>query len=170
MAEGFTHLRPVEFEDLASTRAWRSDWEVVRQTLGRVFPITPENELAWYRGLGEGSFPTAACWVVEASSAIVGLVQLNSISWVHRTAWFGIMIAPEAQGAGHGVRATQACLDIAHTRMNLRQVRLEVVADNERALAVYARTGWVEEGRLARAVSEGQVFRDIVIMRHDAAG
>lgn len=162
-----TQLRAVEPTDLEATRVWRSDWSVVRQTFGRVFPITPENESRWYAELGVGPFPTSACWAIQAGARLVGMVQLANISWVHGTSWFGIVIAPDAQGEGHGTRATELCLEIAHRRMNLRQVRLEVAADNDPALRVYSRTGWLEEGRLEGAIREGESVRDVVIMRHE---
>lgn len=165
-----TRIRAVQPSDLATIRHTRTDWDIARETIGRAFPITPANEQRWYESLGEGHFPLSAVWTITADEDedAIGLVQITEIDWVHRTGWFGIWIAPTAQGRGHGTRATELALAFAHHRMNLRQVRLRVVADNHRAIATYARTGWAEEGRLEGAVLEGGDTRDLILMRHDA--
>lgn len=164
----FTTLRAVEPGDLEFTRLTRSDPEVFLGTLGRRFPTTPDGEERWYESLGNGRFPTSAVWcIVDGSGDKVGLVQLDEIDWIHRTTWFGIWVAPTAAGRGHGRRATESALTRAYEMFELRQVRLQVLADNHAARSIYDSLGFVVEGTLFGAATLPDGVKDIVIMRHD---
>ena len=170
---GDTCLRAVERRDLPVTRVLRVDAAIARGTLGRRFPITEANEEAWFDGLGRGAFPDAAVWAiaaVEGAQSIVGIVQIAEIDWVHRTGWFGIWVAPDQQGQGHGRRATTlACAHAGHD-LGLRQLRLRVLADNAAAIGVYHDAGYVDEGTQVAAVIIDGEPRDLVIMRLDLEG
>ncbi len=104
-------------------------------------------------------------WAVDAGAGIVGVVQINEIDWLHRTAWFGIFIGPEHQGNGHGRAATSLACAHAFERFNLRQVRLRVRADNEAAVALYEDLGFEHEGTLVGAVLDGHRPIDVHLMR-----
>ncbi len=158
-------MRAIESHDLESTRRWRNDPAIGPLTIGRPFPITESNERAWHDTLGVGALPTAAVWAVDAGAGIVGVVQINEIDWLHRTAWFGIFIGPEHQGNGHGRAATSLACAHAFERFNLRQVRLRVRADNEAAVALYEDLGFEHEGTLVGAVLDGDRPIDVQLMR-----
>jgi diamine N-acetyltransferase len=158
-------LRAVENGDLESTRRWRNDPTISLLTIGRPFPITALNELAWFESLGSGALPTNAVWAVDAGTGIVGVAQINDIDWIHRTAWFGIFIGTEHQGNGFGRAATELACDHAFERFNLRQIRLRVRADNTAAIALYDSLGFELEGTHLGAVLVGEVAVDVCVMR-----
>lgn len=165
---GDTCLRAVEARDLPVTRVLRVDPAIATATLGRRFPVTEANEEAWFAGLGRGAFPDAAVWAIAPAGdeqPIVGLAQVAEIDWVHRTGWFGIWVAPAAQGQGHGRRATSMTCTHAIRELGLRQVRLRVLADNEAARGIYRDAGFVDEGVQAGAVLIEGEPRDLVVMR-----
>lgn len=166
MSSGEVTLRSVERSDLAFTRRTRMDPDVGTLTLGRRFPITEVGELHWFEGLGSGAFPSEATFIVASGPdrTAVGLVAVNDIDWINRTAWFGIWIAPDHQGQGAGRRATELMLDYARDRLELRRVKLLVLADHEAAQALYRSVGFREEGRLVGEVLLAGVPRDLVLM------
>ena len=53
---------------------------------------------------------------------------------------------PDAAGRGCAAEATRLVVDYALRDLGLRRVHLEVRADNERAIALYERTGFVRAG------------------------
>lgn len=164
-----TKLRALEVGDLPFTRRWRALPEVVNGALCRQFPVTEADEDAWFRQLAQGQFPTSITWAVSnADNAIVGLSSLVHVNWIHRTAEFGIWIAPEEWGSGHGTRATTLTLKHAFEALGLRQVRLHVLASNQRALALYKGIGFQQEGVLADAVLVDGAFCDVMLLRLDA--
>ena len=166
---GATTIRSVESRDLESTRRWRSDPRIWGPALGRRFPITEPGEHAWYAQLGSGAFPTQVVWTVaDDTDAAVGLVRLDDIHWIHRTAMFGVWIGPEHWGAGHAGRATRLVLDHAVRSLGLRQVRLEVLAGHDAARSVYLSNGFVDEGLLRDAVLLDGRFHDLHLMVFNA--
>jgi RimJ/RimL family protein N-acetyltransferase len=62
-------------------------------------------------------------------------------------AGFGISVHDDYQNKGLGNILTQYMLDIAAER-GLKKVTLSVVAHNERAIHVYEKMGYIQEGRL----------------------
>jgi diamine N-acetyltransferase len=162
------YLRPVEYGDLEFTRKNRQHPEIRAATLGRVFPITPENELRWYEGLGVGEYPSRIALIAcDGSDTPVGVFFLAEINWIDLTAWLGMWVAPEEQGKGHGRAILEEGLAYGYTLLGMRQIRLEVVCDNDRAIALYSSTGFQEEGRLLRARRVGVSYLDVAIMRHN---
>jgi RimJ/RimL family protein N-acetyltransferase len=148
-----TLVRAVEAGDLEATRRWRNDPAVSGPALGRRFPITAPAEQQWFDGLGQGSFPQQIVWAVaDSAGAIVGIVQLSDIHWIHRTANFGIWIGPEHWGRGHASRATKLVCAHGFDALGLRQIRLTVVAEHHAARAVYAKNGFADEAVLRGAV------------------
>ncbi len=163
-----TVLRAVERHDLEATRRWRNDPRVSGPALGRRFPIAEVGEENWFRNLGEGAFPTSVVWAVAGASdphSIVGLARLEDVDWIHRTAWFGIWIGPEHWGHGHGLVATWLSATYAFSKLGLRQLRLNVLASNEKALRLYERLGFQRESTMQGAVIVDGMPTDLMVMR-----
>jgi len=165
MAERTARLRPVEGSDLAFTRENRNDPAINTGTLGRRFPITEVGEREWFDSLGRGTPPRSVVFTVVSSDdpAPRGLVQLDEIDWIHRTAWFGLWIGSAYHGQGLGRSATELMLRYA-VRLNLRRLHLWVVASNAPALDMYRSCGFVEEGARRGAILERGSEVDVVLM------
>ena len=161
-------LRPVTVDDLGFTRAVRNDPEVNTLALGRRFPITEVGEQRWFEGLGQGAFPSEATFIVaaEQSDEPRGLVSIHGIDWINRTAWFGIWIAPEHQGHGIGTRATELAIAYAKDRIELRRLKLQVLADHAVAVGIYTAAGFREEGRLVGEVLIAGTAHDVLLLAH----
>lgn len=158
-------LRAVTATDLEFTRAVRNDPQVHTLTLGRRFPITEIGEQRWFEGLGQGAFPTEATFIVaEASGEPLGMVSIHGIDWINRTAWFGIWIAPDQQGRGIGARATTLAVAIAKDRLELRRLKLQVLAEHTPALRIYSRVGFREEGRLVGEILLAGAEQDVLLL------
>lgn len=82
----------------------------------------------------------------------------------HR-AEFGISIESAYWGLGIGRALTLSCIDLAR-QAGFLQLELEVVAENERAIALYKSAGFVEYGRNPRGfrTREGR-YQELVLMR-----
>jgi RimJ/RimL family protein N-acetyltransferase len=79
----------------------------------------------------------------------VGQIALYDIDWAAKRAQFGrLMIGDEAaRRRGLARVATALLVDDALTRWGLQEIYLRCVADNDRALAVYAACGFQETAR-----------------------
>jgi len=90
--------------------------------------------------------------VAEVDGAVAGTAGIGAVGTqykVRHRAEFGIGIAKEFWGLGIGQALLAACIDCARAA-GYRQLELEVVAENTRAIAMYKKAGFVECGRNPR--------------------
>ena len=106
--------------------------------------------------------------VAEVEGKIVGTAGVDSVGSAEKLrhrASFGISIDKEWWGFGIGRALTEACVECART-MGYSQLELEVVAENEKALALYRSEGFTEYGRNPGGFrSRLSGLQEIVLMR-----
>lgn len=106
--------------------------------------------------------------VAVVNGEIVGTAGIGQIRAAEKTmhrASFGISIAKEWWGLGIGRSLTEGCIRCAKAAGYV-QLELEVVASNERALALYQRTGFTEYGRNPKGFRSRQNdWQELVLMR-----
>ncbi len=110
-------------------------------------PITLDQERSYLAGK-EASERDAAL-VAEVDGTITGTAGVDGFRAADKTkhrAHFGISIDQAWWGIGIGWALTDACIECAKA-MGYLQLELEVVAENERALALYRSAGFTEYGR-----------------------
>ena len=84
---------------------------------------------------------------------------------VKHRAKFGIALSKEYWGLGLGRALTEACIACAK-EAGYTQLELDVVAENESALALYRKVGFVEYGRNPRGfLSRISGYQELVYMR-----
>jgi RimJ/RimL family protein N-acetyltransferase len=157
LARGDLRLRLLEEADLPLTRAWRNR-DDVRQWFLSSDVVTEDRHRAWYERYREA--PDDLVFIIEETRRLrrpVGQVSLYHLDADHQSAEFGrLMIGdPEARGSGFGRAATELALDVAFGALAMREVYLEVVADNARAIDIYRACGFTETAR------DGRVLRMI---------
>lgn len=77
---------------------------------------------------------------------------------------FGVSLLPEVQSQGVGRVLMEVFLAWAKSNPQIETVRLKVHAKNTRAIALYRKLGFVEEGREIRAMKLSPTEYDDVIM------
>jgi putative acetyltransferase len=77
---------------------------------------------------------------------------------------------PDFRGRGVGEALMVALLDLADRWLGLTRVGLTVWAQNDRAIDLYARHGFVEEGRLRQYVLVDGVLCDAMVMGRCRSG
>ena len=99
-------------------------------------------------------------FIVEREGLRVGLVELVEINHIHRRAEFQIIISPDHQGRGYATQATHLAMGYAFTVLNLYKLFLVVDVENTRAVSVYRKLGFTEEGILRHEFFVDGVYRD----------
>ena len=106
--------------------------------------------------------------VAEADGRYVGLAGIGKIGIkdkVKHRAEFGISVDKDYWGLGIGNALTEACIECAR-RAGYAQIELDVVAENERAIALYKKYGFVEYGRNPKGFrSRIAGWQELVLMR-----
>jgi RimJ/RimL family protein N-acetyltransferase len=142
-------LRLLEEADLPRTLVWRNQ-EHIRRWFVHSDVITPEQHRRWFESYRERDDDFV--FVIEETLDAcrpVGQVSLYRIDWARRRAEYGrLMIGPpEAAGRGLAREATRVLIDYATTALGVREIELEVFADNAAALAIYTACGFRVQGQ-----------------------
>jgi RimJ/RimL family protein N-acetyltransferase len=112
--------------------------------------------------------PVAELWLVaERDGKVVGGANFLRGKWVKsaHTASLGVALRPEHRGLGIGQALVEAGLEWARS-VGVRKLKLGVFATNTRAIALYRRLGFEEEGRLkAEAILDGVPVDELLMAR-----
>ncbi|HMP71853.1 MAG TPA: GNAT family protein [Kiritimatiellia bacterium] len=160
-------LRPIRKSDMAVTIQWRNNPRIRENVLGYRFPVTEVMEEHWYDTMLKDPSGSWVVFAVETLSdqELVGLVRLNQIDWISRKCTLGVTIGEEAyHGKGLGEDSVRVMMAYAFDCLNLRKICLEVVSYNDKALRLYHKLGFVEEGILKNHTYLCGNYYDVVLM------
>ncbi len=86
----------------------------------------------------------------EKNDEYLGTVSLKNIDMASRTAEYAISLRRKAQGRGIAYSATVQILRLAFEEMGLERIYLNVLSENERAIRLYERIGFILEGEFRK--------------------
>lgn len=87
------------------------------------------------------------------------------IDWVGKMATYYIAIAEEENwNKGYGKEVTRLMVDYAFATLNFNRIQLHVSVENERAIKVYEKIGFVKEGFLREAMFFNNHYIDFYLM------
>ena len=111
--------------------------------------------------------------VAEVDGALVGMAGIEAVGSkykVRHRADFGISVDRRFWNLGIGGALTAACVECAE-KAGFEQLELSAVAENDRALAMYKKAGFVEYGRNPRGMkSRFTGYQEVVYMRLELQG
>ncbi len=139
-------LRPVRAADLTLLRQWEHDPQIARfmATTASLLDSKESVEQEFERLLRTPRIKLLA--IQMKTGAVVGFIRLNDIDVVARKATVRLFIAPNMQEQGYGTDALRTLAHFCFCEMGLHRLGLVVRVDNERAIKVYDRLGFVHEG------------------------
>ena len=128
--------------------------------------FTVEQEAEFLKGKEESNNSIEI--LAEIDGAIAGTAGIGPVGGCYKVrhrAEFGISVDMEYWGLGIGSELTEACIECARTA-GFTQLELDALADNERALSLYRKMGFVEFGRNPRGFnSRISGYNEVVYMR-----
>lgn len=128
--------------------------------------LSIEEEKNFLKQKEESATEIQLCAVV--GDVIVGLTGVSAIgAWkkISHRAELGASIEKDFWHLGIGSALTKASIECA-TKSGFRQLELEVVADNENAIALYKKIGFVEYGRNPRGfILRNSDYQELILMR-----
>jgi RimJ/RimL family protein N-acetyltransferase len=141
-------LTALRQDDASKIAEWNEDVGYLRlQDTNTALPKSKaqiETELEQLQGGGD-----AILFAIRTNEeeTLIGTVGFYEIEWANQAAWLGIGIGDRAAwGKGYGSEALRLVLQYGFEEMNLHRVTLTVVEYNERAIAMYERAGFKQEG------------------------
>ena len=103
-------------------------------------------------------------WIIWLDDQRIGYFRLSNHSKANRNLYIGADIHKEFQGRGLGYRAYCEFLPKVFGIRDLNKLSLEVLATNDRAIHLYKKLGFVEEGVKRQEVKKGDIYIDSILM------
>ena len=153
------HAEPTDYE--AAHRIFSAP-NVIRGTMQLPFPSAE----MWRKRLAEppeGLYTLVAC----VDDEVVGQLGLHTFPNRPRrrhAASIGMAVRDDWQGKGVGTALVEAALDLADNWLNVTRLELSVFADNEPAIRLYEKFGFVVEGTLVQYVLRDGEYCDCLAM------
>lgn len=157
-------LRETRETDYAQLADWWLDPGVsVLQTFW-VRPTPPESVVEMMHGWSANS-GTGAGFAVETldGATLIGHATLFGVD-KNRCATLAIVLGPPHWGSGYGTDTVRTLVRYGFAEMGLHRIQLETFSYNARAIAAYAKVGFVEEGRRRETRLHDGVWYDDVVM------
>jgi len=154
-------LRPLEREDLRFVHELDNNESVMHYWFEEPYEAFVELADLYDKHIHDQS---ERRFIVEREHVAVGLVELVEINHIHRRAEFQIIVAPAHQGKGYATIASALAMDYAFTVLNLHKLSLVVDCENERAIRVYKKLGYRDEGILRQEFFVDGEYRDAIRM------
>lgn len=137
-------LRLLTREDLITTLSWRNQDEI-RKWFFHSDLIDFSQHLKWFESYAEKD--DDLIFIIEdkdCANKPVGQVAIYHIDWKRLCCEFGrLMIGePSVRGKGLAKESTFLVSQLAIEQLGLREIYLEVYADNERAVELYRKCGF----------------------------
>ncbi|MGK5511337.1 GNAT family N-acetyltransferase [Brevibacillus formosus] len=160
------YLRKMTGEDVDVYHRWRNDVEVMRTTNPSMDIYTWEDTNGFVNQVILHASSSKSYMIVDSqTNRPIGITSLIQIDLKNRNAECIIDIGEkEYWGKGYGREALKLLLDYAFLEMNLHRVSLRVFSFNEKAIKLYERLGFKQEGISRQFLFREGKWHDIVHM------
>lgn len=156
-------LRKPEPGDVEALFAQKNDPEVAGLLCGFTKGYTRAELARWVEA--HASAPNEALYMIVGGGNVLGHAGLYQIDHRVRSAELAIMIGDKAAwGQGIGEACTRWLLAFGFDELNLHRIYLEVLETNPRAMKLYEKIGFKQEGRLRHAQFKRGRYLDVVVM------
>jgi diamine N-acetyltransferase len=103
-------------------------------------------------------------FVIDVDDQFAGIIELVNINFIHRNAEIQIIIKSNFQGLGLAKIAMAKGMDYAFNILNMHKLFLFVDAENQKALHIYKKLGFIQEGVLRLHFFVEGSYHDSIIM------
>lgn len=159
-------LREISHDDLPLINRWRNDPEIINLLGNNFLYISRDVDDAWFEQYLQNRDKAKRFAIIdEANNCMVGTTQLTGIHAINQSAEFSIAIGERRYwNKGVGQIASRMVLAHGFCDLNLYRIYLTALVRNTRAIHLYEKIGFVQEGVLRGSVYKQGIFEDQVIM------
>ena len=158
-------LDSVEEEHLPLLLKWRNDPNF-RQYYREYRVLTVEQQRKWWvdKVLNDNSWQYFVVKPVQDPEKIIGVAGLTYIHPIYRTGEFAITLGDSSyRGKGYGSDTLKTLINYGFNDLNLNKIWCEVY-ENNKAIEIYRKIGFKDEGILRQQVYKNGKFLDSYIL------
>lgn len=154
-------LRDMQLSDADQVLAWRNAPHV-RSVMFSDDIITPDQHRAWIERTLDAD--DSAYWIISHGGQDLGVANLAEINRRHlRCSWAYYLGEPDAP-APVGLAVEFRVMELAFTEFGMNKLISEVLASNDRVVALHEHVGFVREGTLRAHVTRSDGVHDVVVL------
>lgn len=154
-------IKPLERQHIHLLRKARNDWNV-RQHFGNAKMINEIAQEAWFEAMSKDW--TKQCFVIEKEGEFVGSVWFDEWDITNRSCRAGIFVIPKFQRRGIGTKAFGQFIEYLTNELNTHRIWLLVLTNNSKAVSLYKKLGFKEEGTQREAVYRNGKYSNYLMM------
>ncbi len=99
--------------------------------------------------------------IANEKDEYLGTISLKNIDTENKSAEYAVVMRRIAQGHGYAYAASSILLDKAFKELNLHRVYLNVLANNQNAIKLYEKLGFVFEGEFREHIKKNDKFLNL---------
>ena len=154
-------ISTIEEEDLSFLIELRSHYSVW-SNLGNIKMLTYEGQKRWFQNISTSN--TQEYYILHNENNKIGMIRTDQIDYINRSIRVGGDILPEFSGKGNGTIMMKLIKNYCFNYLNMHRLWLSVLEINERAIHVYKKAGFVEEGKQRDAIYRNNKYIDYIMM------
>ena len=156
------YLSPRNAEDAEIFTEWMNDFETTDYIGRSAGVVTLEGEKKY---LENSNNETSFFIVTLEDDKLIGTVSLEKVNHINRCATLGIFIGDkDYRNNGYGTEAIRLILEFGFKYLNLKNIKLDLMEFNERALKCYTKCGFKEYGRRRKCRFIDGMYYDAIEM------
>lgn len=153
---------PLEKRYLEKLRLLRNDADTAYY-LTSVIPVNEVAQGVWFTSVSQD--PTKLYMsILTKDDEFIGIVRMDEWDRINRSIRIGVDIVPDMRRKGYATTAYSLLLSYLFYELALHRVWLLVTEFNTRALSLYKKIGFKEEGRMRDAIFRNNRFHYYVMM------
>ena len=158
---GNLYIRALNESDLEPIRLMRNDPSTWTNLTDITF-LDAEAQRSWFLSLHKDSKRRYYA-VCNGKHRLVGLVRMDEIDHVNRSARVGCDVLPKYRGKGIGSKIMTGVVSYGFKLLNLHRIWLAVLETNKVAIHVYEKVGFKPEGRYREAIYRDGQYHDYLL-------
>ena len=120
--------------------------------------FTQKNTEDWYNKIKPNY------WIIKLDNKRIGYFRITSHSIENKNLYIGADLHPDYQGKGLAFTSYMIFLNILFEKYDLNKISLEVLSTNLRAIKLYQKIGFIQEGIKREEIKKSDKYIDSVIM------
>ena len=103
-------------------------------------------------------------WIISENKKRIGYFRLSNYSKENKNIYIGADIAPEYRGKGYAKFAYNKFIPFIFEKFDVNKISLEVLSNNEIAISLYKKIGFIYEGTKREEIYKKDKYIDSIIM------
>jgi len=103
-------------------------------------------------------------FIIYYDSKKVGRIYIYNIDFLNEKGEFGIIVEKSYSGQGIAYKASQLLFNYVFTNLKINKIYLLVFSENERAIKLYEKLGFEQEGYFKKEVFKNGRFQNVIRM------